>query len=362
MPFKSEKQRRLLWAKHPDIAKRWAHEYPESNKNLPMYADKKENKTEGDKAQEKDAQIATARALLMPLLARFQDNRAPISKKSESILAHVEMPETDHPTAAGDKHLELTGTRPGVPEREQEGTEILCSNGVNTEKEAELQKIAQILRKKAVVLSHDIRGVLGRIMEGVNQGLATPGGSSHGTGMGSGRHLDGHALASGLAGRGGVNGQGTHGQGQNLGPAPPKGSFFPKNVGEGYTDFLQSANTQLTQTRMNSLVPPPMGSQPPSVVATYPGMNSTPKIASNIAGSSLGSSLKAIQPISGHFQLSNLVSKGQSQFAKGNDGLLNTIGKLSPFKTENGKTDITAGLSGGAYGNLPNTPKTNHLG
>ena len=28
MPFKSESQRRFLWLKHPDIAKRWAHEYP----------------------------------------------------------------------------------------------------------------------------------------------------------------------------------------------------------------------------------------------------------------------------------------------------------------------------------------------
>lgn len=34
MPFKSEKQRRLLWAKHPEIAEKWAHEGP--NKGLPM--------------------------------------------------------------------------------------------------------------------------------------------------------------------------------------------------------------------------------------------------------------------------------------------------------------------------------------
>lgn len=27
MPFRSEKQRRLLWAKHPEIAKRWSKEY-----------------------------------------------------------------------------------------------------------------------------------------------------------------------------------------------------------------------------------------------------------------------------------------------------------------------------------------------
>ena len=28
MPFRSEAQRRFLWAKHPDIAQRWADEYP----------------------------------------------------------------------------------------------------------------------------------------------------------------------------------------------------------------------------------------------------------------------------------------------------------------------------------------------
>jgi hypothetical protein len=28
MPFASEKQRRFLWANRPDIAQRWAHEYP----------------------------------------------------------------------------------------------------------------------------------------------------------------------------------------------------------------------------------------------------------------------------------------------------------------------------------------------
>ena len=25
MPFKSEDQRRFMWAKHPEIAKKWAH-------------------------------------------------------------------------------------------------------------------------------------------------------------------------------------------------------------------------------------------------------------------------------------------------------------------------------------------------
>lgn len=36
MPFKSEAQRRFLFAKHPDIAKRWADKYG-TPKNLPVH-------------------------------------------------------------------------------------------------------------------------------------------------------------------------------------------------------------------------------------------------------------------------------------------------------------------------------------
>lgn len=36
MPFKSEAQRRYLWLKHPDIAKRWAAAYPGQH-NLPYH-------------------------------------------------------------------------------------------------------------------------------------------------------------------------------------------------------------------------------------------------------------------------------------------------------------------------------------
>lgn len=36
MPFQSEAQRRYLWLKHPEIAKRWAREYP-GQKNLPYH-------------------------------------------------------------------------------------------------------------------------------------------------------------------------------------------------------------------------------------------------------------------------------------------------------------------------------------
>lgn len=36
MPFQSEAQRRFLWAKHPEIAKRWDKEYGTPN-NLPYH-------------------------------------------------------------------------------------------------------------------------------------------------------------------------------------------------------------------------------------------------------------------------------------------------------------------------------------
>jgi len=39
-PFQSEAQRRFLWAKHPDIARRWTAEYG-SGKELPRHKPKK---------------------------------------------------------------------------------------------------------------------------------------------------------------------------------------------------------------------------------------------------------------------------------------------------------------------------------
>jgi hypothetical protein len=52
MPFKSESQRRFLWAKHPDIAKRWAAEYP-GQKNLPKHVAKKKAKPKKRKTKKR---------------------------------------------------------------------------------------------------------------------------------------------------------------------------------------------------------------------------------------------------------------------------------------------------------------------
>jgi len=57
MPFKSEAQRRLMWAKHPKIAEAWAHgrssvtgkkEGAAKNKGLPYHAGKAKKKSEMD--------------------------------------------------------------------------------------------------------------------------------------------------------------------------------------------------------------------------------------------------------------------------------------------------------------------------
>ena len=45
MPFKSEKQRRYLWAEHPEIAREWSKKYPVKQK-LPLYSDKNKKQAE----------------------------------------------------------------------------------------------------------------------------------------------------------------------------------------------------------------------------------------------------------------------------------------------------------------------------
>jgi hypothetical protein len=57
MPFKSEAQRRFLWAKHPEIAEAWSHgkssvtgkkEGKARNKGLPMHKRKRKHQNVGD--------------------------------------------------------------------------------------------------------------------------------------------------------------------------------------------------------------------------------------------------------------------------------------------------------------------------
>lgn len=377
MPFKSEKQRRFLWAEHPDIAKRWAHEYPTQEK-LPLYAHKKENDENNNKESGKEAHMIDPKALLKPILARFAPSRGTPAMKISSILGPSNEPEN---ALTQSTQTQLSG-QAGTGNFPANLSNILCSKIAKSQKQAEVEKLAGILRKKAMVPAYNIRVFMKNIMDGVAQGMAQRQGGNHelGTGAGGPGSSNGNGLGSGLGnGTQGVaqgivqnvqgnapqsqgmnqNAQGMNQRGGALGPAPPKSSFLPKLVGDAYSQYLQSARNQISQSRMNAVIPPPMGSQAPAVVASYPGMNSAPQKTANMASTP---ALKPLQPISAQFQASNLANKNKNMFSTGNAGIFTTIGRNSPFKTEDGKVDVTAGVGAGAYGNLPNTPKAQSLG
>lgn len=101
MPFKSEKQRRFLWSAHPDIAKRWAHEYPNQGK-LPMYADENKKEENEEKSRKKEAVLKVLRRSLA-VDSNLQNSL--MAKKSESILQYVNIPHSEKPVAAGEEHV-----------------------------------------------------------------------------------------------------------------------------------------------------------------------------------------------------------------------------------------------------------------
>lgn len=143
MPFKSEKQRRFLWAEHPEIAKRWAHKYPESNKGLPMYADKK------DDAEKKAALDVLARAVssfnrpaTFPNNGEINDANA---KKANSGLIYVDVPQGEKPTYAGED-------REKGKQTEGEKADAHCDGD-----KADSDAVSAVFGKLAVVLAPRLR-------------------------------------------------------------------------------------------------------------------------------------------------------------------------------------------------------------
>ncbi|NBT59439.1 hypothetical protein EBT16_11710, partial [bacterium] len=119
MPFRSEKQRRFLWAKHPEIAKRWAHEYP-NQKNLPTYASDSDAK---DEPVSKSAAAQALQSIVVNMLnsggkSIFNDSCDSTTKKSNSKLEQIQMPQDEKPTYAGEKHINSILK----PEAEDEGS------------------------------------------------------------------------------------------------------------------------------------------------------------------------------------------------------------------------------------------------
>jgi hypothetical protein len=150
MPFKSEKQRRFLWSQHPDIAKRWAKEYP-GQKDLPLYAHKKKP-DDKEKAAAMD-NINKAFAVNTIGLTIYNE----CVKKANSGLLKVDIPHSDKPVAAGDEHVtaENAGEDKASPiqtrneDEVNQSSEELAGETVNSD-------VNSLLKKLAVVLSQPI--------------------------------------------------------------------------------------------------------------------------------------------------------------------------------------------------------------
>ena len=115
MPFKSEKQRRFLWAEHPDIARRWTQEYPNKGK-LPMYAHKIKSPENASNDSEKEAALFSLRNLLktLQLPIKTQDNIQNTTpfKFAKDILTYVNIPHSSCPVSAGQEHV--TRSKPAM--------------------------------------------------------------------------------------------------------------------------------------------------------------------------------------------------------------------------------------------------------
>ncbi len=145
MPFQSEKQRRFLWAEHPEIAKRWAHKYPESNKNLPMYADKQK-----DKASEKQAVLGALERALNEKDPTISQRDTTIKnsddvKRANSGMVKVDIPRSDKPTYSGEEREK--------GELDEEGNPKCDGKPVGTGEEA----ISAIFGKLSAVLARPLR-------------------------------------------------------------------------------------------------------------------------------------------------------------------------------------------------------------
>lgn len=158
MPFKSEKQRRFLWAEHPEIAKRWAHEYPESNKDLPMYAHKNDKKQDESKSDEKAAQINVS-AVIRKIADNWSITTPSIlgsettqnSKKADSKQEKIDIPHSEKPTYAGEEREKGISSEDIPLEKNLDGN---CGgNAINS-----------LLQKLSVVLSPSIQ----QTMENMN--------------------------------------------------------------------------------------------------------------------------------------------------------------------------------------------------
>jgi len=143
MPFRSEKQRRFLWAKHPEIAKRWAHEY-KTKKDLPMYVNAGKSDKDSDEKKAHIYNLATfyTAPRSRPDISDFAAMKKLFQKYAESSTVKIQLPKTPGPTYAGQEQTcpQQMGNTPEKP-----------TNSANTDEntaKALLSKLAAVLSPK----------------------------------------------------------------------------------------------------------------------------------------------------------------------------------------------------------------------
>ena len=175
MPFKSEKQRRFLWAEHPEIAKRWAHEYP-NQKKLPMYADNSDTSESQEKEPESKekttkvsyrtlAHTAPDDISISDMLRLCVNNRVNnmlnisgtdtrgTSKTADSKQEIVDIPHSSKPVYAGEERNNGTITGDIPDGKNISGTN---SEGAERGEQGSNNAINELLTKLSVVLSPHI--------------------------------------------------------------------------------------------------------------------------------------------------------------------------------------------------------------
>ena len=173
MPFQSEKQRRFMWAEHPELAKRWANEYPTPRK-LPMYAH--DNKPDGNrsepasKASPKEAALnvlshavlANNSHAVLRLMQQTVVKYSSIAKKSSSIIEYLDIPHSNEPVAAGDEHIKPKGETPANKDpKNHNKTDLMALFSKEKKNQPEgheaAQKLASVLAKHSAVMAKKYR-------------------------------------------------------------------------------------------------------------------------------------------------------------------------------------------------------------
>lgn len=153
MPFQSEKQRRFLWAAHPEVAKRWAKDYPESNKGLPMYAPKKDDQLSD---HSKAAAIAVLRSAMsnaanMTNLVNINLSLGRGVKLANSGMVKVPMPNSKQPTCAGEKPVTAKQNAPET------------ADNAETPKQKDDAAVTALFGKLSAVLARPLREAIERM-------------------------------------------------------------------------------------------------------------------------------------------------------------------------------------------------------